>query len=207
MQQMAATWAITNSSAGAPMDDNLLEAATCGDATFAKHQALHNPGVLLGTTPQGNTCLHISSMHGHLGFWTYVVVLNQSLLSSVNADGETPLLTATTSGHASLASFLLSRCRDLKLNEDILKQDKQGCNALHHAIRSGHRELALELIAAEPALSRALNKYNESPLFMAVLSYADIFEKLLAIPDSAHAGAYGYNVLHAAVRNGNSGET
>ncbi|TVU26045.1 hypothetical protein EJB05_28573, partial [Eragrostis curvula] len=53
------TAATTTSSGAAPMDHNLLEAATCGDATFAKHLTRHNPGVLLGTTPQGNTCLHI----------------------------------------------------------------------------------------------------------------------------------------------------
>ncbi|TVU26040.1 hypothetical protein EJB05_28568, partial [Eragrostis curvula] len=148
-----------------------------------------------------------------------VVALNRSLISSVNADGETPLLTATTSGHATLASFLLRCCCDLKPSETILKQDKQGCNALHHAIRRGQRELALELIAAEPVLSRALNKYNESPMFMAVMrNYEDIFEKLLdpwarmsalvctreGLPGSAHAGAHGYNALHAAVRNNSS---
>ena len=58
-------------------------------------------------------------------------------------------------------------------------QDKQGNNALHHAIRSGHGELALELIAAEPALSKAVNKYDESPMFIAVMrNYMDVFEKL-----------------------------
>lgn len=142
-----------------------------------KHLALHDPGVLLGTTPQENTCLHISSIYGHLGFCTDVVALNRSLLSSVNADGETPLLTATANGHATLASFLTKCCHELKLSKAILKQDKQGCNALHHAIRGGHRELALELIAVEPALSRDSNKYDESPMFIVVMrDYVDIFE-------------------------------
>jgi ankyrin repeat protein len=113
------------------------------------------------------------------------------------------------SSHATLASFLFRRCLDRpKLSKAIFKQDKQGCNALHHAIRSGHRELALELIEAEPALPKALNKYNESPMFIAVCrNYVDILEKLLAIPDSAHAGGNDGNALRAAVRNGNSGYT
>ena len=38
-------------------------------------------------------------------------------------------------------------------------------------------------------------------------NYKDVFEKLLEIPDSAHGGMEGQNALHAAVRNGNSGET
>jgi ankyrin repeat protein len=182
------------------------EAASSGDATVVKHLALHDPGMLLGTTPQGNTCLHISSRFGHLSFCTELVALNRSLLSSVNAEGETPPLTATVSAHATLALFLFSRCRDQMLREAILKQDKQGCNALHHAIRSGHRELELLLREAEPAQSKALNKYNESPMFITVCrNYDDILKKLFEIPDSAHAGAIGMNTLHAAVRNGYSG--
>jgi ankyrin repeat protein len=53
-----------------------------------------------------------------------------------------------------------------------------------------------------------VNEYDESPMFIAVMrNYADVSEKLLEIPDSAHGGAYGYNALHAAVRSGNPGET
>jgi len=177
--------------------------------------ALQTPGVLLGTTPQGNTCLHIACIHGHERFCRDVLALttNQQspapaapLLGAVNADGETPLLAAVASGHVSLASFILGRCRDEQLSEAILAQDKRGFNALHHAIRSGHRKLALQLIDAEPSLSKAVNKYDESPMFIAVMrNYAEVSEKLLEIPDSAHGGAYGYNALHAAVRSGNPG--
>jgi hypothetical protein len=45
-------------------------------------------------------------------------------------------------------------------------------------------------------------------MFIAVMrNDQDAFEKLLEIPDSAHGGAYGYNALHAAVRNDNAGES
>jgi ankyrin repeat protein len=112
------------------------------------------------------------------------------------------------SGHVSVASVLLRCCRDQQLREAILVQDNGGNNALHHAIRSGDRKLALELIAAEPALSKAVNKYNESPMFVAVMrNFEDVFKKMLEIPDSAHGGICGKNALHAAVRNGNSGDT
>lgn len=189
------------------MDGRLLDAATTGDAATMKHLALHDPAVLLGRTRQGNTCLHISSIHGHAGFCMDALALNRSLLSAVNKDGETPFLTAVTSGRTSIASFLLKHCCDLKLREAILKQDKLGYNVLHHAIRSGHRELALELIEAEPDLSKTANQHGESPMFIAVMrNYEDVFEKLLEIPDSAHVGVHDSNALHAAVRNGNSGE-
>ncbi|CAO2148285.1 unnamed protein product [Urochloa humidicola] len=187
------------------MDSRLLEAATTGDAITMQNLAMHDSAVLLGTTPQGNTCLHIASICGHKGFCEATQPLNPSLLAAFNSDGETPLLTAVTSGRVSLASFLLRCCRDRRRSDAILMQDSRGCNALHHTIRSGHRELALELIEAEPSLSHAVNKHDESPMFMAVMrNYADVFMRLLEIPGSAHLGAYGYNALHAAVRSGNS---
>ncbi|CAO2148276.1 unnamed protein product [Urochloa humidicola] len=187
------------------MDGRLLSAAVAGDARLMKQLGYDDPAVLHGTTPQGNTCLHISSTHGHEGFCKDAIALNRSLLGIANVDGETPLLAAVTSDRVSLASFFLRCLRDEQLCETILKQDKRGCNVLHHAIRRGHRRFALELIEAEPALSKAVNQYEESPLFIAVMrNYPDMSAKLLGIPDSAHGGSSGYNALHAAVRNGNS---
>ncbi|KAF0890366.1 hypothetical protein E2562_002765 [Oryza meyeriana var. granulata] len=197
--------ATAGSPGAAAMDRRLLQAATSGDTSSMLQLALHDPGLLLGTTPEGNTCLHISSVHGHEEFCKHILKLNQSLLDAVNVDGETPLLVAVTSGQVSLASFFLRYCRDLHMSETIMKQDKHGCNALHHAIRSGHRELALELIQGESALTKAVNKYEESPMFIAVMrNFTDVFEKLLEVPDSAHGGAGGYNALHAAIRNNNA---
>ncbi|KAL6658582.1 hypothetical protein ACP70R_004168 [Stipagrostis hirtigluma subsp. patula] len=194
----------TSATGGAPMDKRLLEAASAGDARLMKQMASDDPAVLLGTTPQGNTCLHISSIHGHKEFCRGVLELNKSLLATVNADDETPLLTAVISGRVSLAFFLLSYCRDQQLSKAILQQDKRGFNALHHAIRSGQRDLALKLIEEEPELSRAVNKYDESPMYMAAMKgYADVAEKLLAIPHSSDKGPYGQNAMHAAVRSGN----
>jgi ankyrin repeat protein len=68
--------------------------------------------------------------------------------------------------------------------------------------------LALELIEAVPTLSKAVDSRNESPLFIAaVRNFTEVFHKLLEIPDSSDSGAFGLNVLHGAVRNGNIGET
>lgn len=213
---------MTNSSSTPPrsvsvaIQQRLLGAAVSGNSAEMKHMALRAPGVLLGTTPQGNTCLHIACIYGHERFCRDVLALTTNsqqspaaapLLVTINADGETPLLAAVASGHVSVALFILGRCREERLSEAILTQDKRGFNALHHAIRNGHRGLALQLVDAEPGLSKAVNKHDESPLFIAVMrNYADVAEKLLEIPDSAHVGAYGYNALHAAVRSGNPGE-
>ncbi|KAL5204496.1 hypothetical protein ABZP36_009367 [Zizania latifolia] len=204
--QMAASMSNTNSTGGAQpqIDLRLLKAAKLDDSRSMMELAAQNPSILLGTTPQGNTCLHISSIHGHEKFCKDVLMLNQSLLSATNSNGETPLLTSVKSGHALLASVLLGHCHDLGLREAILKQDQDGCNVLHHAIRSGHKDLALELIATEPTLSQGVNNYEESPMFIAAMrEFTDVFRKLLEIPESAHVGSCGYNALHAAVRNGN----
>jgi ankyrin repeat protein len=195
------------------MDRRLLEAATSGDVPSMKQLlALDGPGILLVTTPQGNTCLHIATIQGHEDFCKNILTLDHSpapaLLSTVNKDGETPLLTAVARGRASLASVLLRCCRDKQLSETILKQDRRGFNALLHAIRRGYTMLALELIEAEPTLSKAVNQYSESSLFIAMTrNFTEVFDKLLEIPDSADSGALGFNVLHAAVRDGNLGET
>ncbi|WVZ53444.1 hypothetical protein U9M48_004384 [Paspalum notatum var. saurae] len=123
------------------------------------HLILHVPGVLLGRTAQGNNCLHIASTHGHQRFCEVALRLDPSLLAAINSDGktQTPLLAAVAS-----AVFLsLLCCRERELSETILKQDKHGCNTLHHAIGRRHKDLALDLMKAEPGLSHAVNQNNE----------------------------------------------
>lgn len=193
------------------MDRQLLEAAISGNfVSLMRQMSPENLVVLLrGVTPRGNNCLHIASTHGHEGFCRDVLARDTSLLAAVNTDGETPLVAAVTSGHAPLASLLLGyHLLEQDLSEAVLQQDKQRCNALHHAIRCGHKDLAVELIEATPSLSRAVNQHNESAMFMAVMrDFAGILDKLLEIPDSSDKGPVDFNALHAAVRNGNSGES
>ncbi|WVZ69504.1 hypothetical protein U9M48_018278 [Paspalum notatum var. saurae] len=190
-----------------PMDPQLLKAATSGDSESLHGMASQHPEVLHGRTPAGNTCLHIASAHGHQEFCKDVLALNMSLLATVSVDIETPLVIAVKSGHASLALVLLAhwRCRQQLTDASaILQKDKNGCNALHHAIRGGHEKLALELIATEAALSRDVNNKEESPMFIAaVKNLTDVIKKLLENSDSPHGGPCSQNALHAAVRKGN----
>ncbi|KAJ4818448.1 hypothetical protein LUZ62_031014 [Rhynchospora pubera] len=148
------------------MDHRLLKASMSGNSNEMNHLILLDANILLGTTPQGSTCLHISSIFGHQEFSMTVLALNNSLLSRINLYGETPLVVATTNGRVSLASAMLKQYQQLKLSEMILKEDNNGNTVLHHAIRSGHCDLALELITAEPKLSEGVNKHNESPMYL-----------------------------------------
>lgn len=186
------------------MDKSLLKAAT--DGAFMSMQLMFSkdPSILRRTNPRGDNCLHLASLHGHQKFCKHVLKLDESLLSDTNDDGETPLIIAMALGHTHLASFLLKLCIQLKLNQTICHQDNEGFNVLHYAIRNGHRNIALELLAAETALSRGVNKYNESPMYMAVMKdFTDVSMKLLSYADSSHLGCYGRHALHAAARNGN----
>jgi ankyrin repeat protein len=201
---MAAT---TTSSSGG-MNKRLLKAAISGDSTSMRAMASQDRNIFLGKTPQGNNCLHISSIHGHNDFCKDVLELEESLLAAINLEGETPLMAALTNGHVSVASFLLRSCCQPALRQVILQQDRHGYNGLHHAIRNGHKDLALQLVTAEPALSEAVSKCNESPMFFAVMrGFTHIYDKLMQNPDCAYSGGqHGCNCLHAAVRNGDRGE-
>ncbi|KAJ4807907.1 Ankyrin repeat-containing protein [Rhynchospora pubera] len=181
-----------------------------GNSSDMKHMFLKDPEVLHGITSHGATCLHISSILGHEKFSMAVLTLNHALskylLSKTNSYGETPLIVAVTSGHVSLASSLMKQYQQLQLSEMILKQDNNGDNALHHAIRDGHSNLALELITSEHGLSRGVNKYNESPMYIAVMrGFNDVFELLWETKMASHKGPFDDNALHAAVRNENLG--
>jgi ankyrin repeat protein len=145
------------------------------------------------------------------------VSLQPSLLSAINSDEETPLLTAVKTNRSSVATLLLQKHLEKNLKEDLQRQDRHGCNVLHHAIRSGLRELALELIENSPAaLSYAVNHKGESPIFMAVLrrDFVDVYIKLLdklpgsvVTDDVKYSGTFGSNALHAAVKYDQRGET
>jgi hypothetical protein len=191
------------------MDPQLLNAATSGDSRSMDVMVSQELDVVLGRTPAGNTCLHISAAHGYEAFCMDVLALKQSLVSAVNNDDETPLITAVIYGHVSLAlALLMFCCRREQLGDAVLQKDKKGCNALHYAIRGGHQELALKLIATKPALSQAVNKNDESPMFIAaVRNFTDVLGKLLEISNSTNGGPSGQNALHAAVTKGNPGET
>ncbi|KAJ4794735.1 Ankyrin repeat family protein [Rhynchospora pubera] len=187
------------------MDTWLLKAAVSGDSNELKKMVSQDPNFnLLGTTPQGSTCLHISSIFGHEEFFKEVLARNESLLSRVNSYGETPLIVSVKSGHISLATTLLEKYKERKLSEVILNSDINGDTALHHAIRHGHKNLALQLIKTEPNLSQRVNNYNESPMYIAVMrGFVDVFRQLWESDRSSHKGPYDDNALHAALRNAN----
>ncbi|WVZ49286.1 hypothetical protein U9M48_000655 [Paspalum notatum var. saurae] len=195
------------------MDQRLLMAATNGKVDEELERLVNNESeeVLLGQTGQRSNCLHIASIYGHTNFCaTFLQLINSrdrppsvsSLLSATNSYGETPLLTAVKNGRESLARQLLKEYVDHGLHVAIQSRDEgHESNVLHYAIRNGNKELALELIQAEPALSGHTNRNNESPMFIAVLrGLKDVYDILLRTEGSRYDGANASNALHAAVK-------
>jgi ankyrin repeat protein len=198
------------------MDRQLLKACSKGDLNLLKHLLLWVPNTLLATTPHGNNCLHMAAMLGHKEFAKAVWSREPSLFSGTNIDGETPLIAALMAANVSLASEMITAASQLMqpngleegklFNEMLLKADKRGENVLHHAMRNGFEDLALDVLNIEPRLSEQVNKSDESPMNMAARrGYSRIVAILLDIPSSAHFGPRNTTALSAAVRAGDTG--
>uniref|UniRef100_A0A0E0F4C6 PGG domain-containing protein n=1 Tax=Oryza meridionalis TaxID=40149 RepID=A0A0E0F4C6_9ORYZ len=190
----------------------LMEAAKTGDSRAMRDMAALDPDVLLQTTKYGSNCLHISTIHGHLGFCKDVVALNRSLLAAVNSYGETPLLTAVTTGRTLLASELLRLCCQFGLSEVILKQDDGGSNALHHAIRNSSDAGCRRHNALHAAVRNGNSGYvttnNGTPLLIsaAFRGHIGIVQEILSYcPDAPYStNEDGWTCLHQAVNAGHT---
>ncbi|KAJ4805847.1 Ankyrin repeat-containing protein [Rhynchospora pubera] len=146
-----------------PMDRQLLKVCCQKDLNTLCGLILeHGTNILFAVTPHGNNCLHLAAMLGHDEFARRVWSELPSLFSWTNKDGETPLIAALMAANETLASDMLTAASDLlqpdiegrqPLNEMLLKIDKGGYNALHHAIRNGFEDFAIRLLSKEPRMS------------------------------------------------------
>ncbi|KAJ1695546.1 hypothetical protein LUZ63_012244 [Rhynchospora breviuscula] len=196
------------------MDRQFLEACCKGNVGLCKLLVTENTNVLFSVTPHGNNCLHIAAMLGYEEFAKEAWSASPSLFSGTNKDGETPLIAALMAANAILASDMLTAASKLlgpdieggkPLNKMLLKVDERGDNALHHALRNGFEDLAIELLNIEPGLSEQVNKIAESLMHMAARKgYFKVVERLLEIPDSPDSGPGKYSALHTAVAAGHT---
>ncbi|KAF3338815.1 Ankyrin repeat-containing protein [Carex littledalei] len=199
------------------MDRELLKACSNGDLTLFNHLIDANTGILLSTTPHKNNCLHIAAMLGHDEFAQEVWSKAPSLFSGTNIDGETPLIAALMAANVSLASDIITAATQFMQHEDLeegmplnsmlLKVDSNKANALHHALRNGFENFALQLLDIEPRLSEQVTCTDESPMYTAARrGYSAVVARLLEIPSSAVSGPNGESAMHAAVRFQHTGQ-
>ncbi|KAJ1691745.1 hypothetical protein LUZ63_015900 [Rhynchospora breviuscula] len=90
----------------------------------------------------------------------------------------------------------------------LLKTDKHVDNALHHAIRNGFENLAVDLLKIESRLSERENFIKESPMYMAARKgYDKIVDQLFKDENSSPklSGPNDSSALHAAVNAGHTG--
>ncbi|XP_078150834.1 protein ACCELERATED CELL DEATH 6-like [Carex rostrata] len=211
----SATIASSSSPPVIPIDPQLLrqllKACSEGDVSLCINLFDTNPDILLSTTPHKNNCLHISAMLGHHEFAREAWSRHPNLFSGTNIDGETPLIAALMAPNPSLASDIITAAsqymphNDLEegrpFNRMLLKADRRNENALHHAMRNGFENLALQLLEIEPRLSEQVNNTGESPMYMAARrGYSRVIERLVQIPSSAVFGPDNESAMHAAVR-------
>lgn len=210
------------------MHPRLLEACRSGNCGLFDYlyDQLVGPDILKDKTPYGNTALHLAVMLGHETFARKVLFREPSLLTSLNNDGETPLITALMAGNTSIAKILIAAAaaaassreppdHDLEralprnhLCEMLEMADLCGQNALHHALRSmPDRDVPLHILDKvrdhqETAvhLSCQVSKNGESPMHIACRrGYPDVVEELLAIPESSDEGPANTTAMHSAV--------
>ena len=115
-------------------------------------------------------------------------LIARSVFSGTNIDEETPLIAALMAAKYSLAYGIMVAAshymNDLEegssFNRMLLKVDRCKENALHHALRNGFQDLAMDLLTKEPQLSMQTSSTGESPMSMAARrGYAWIVEILL----------------------------
>ncbi|KAJ4732973.1 ankyrin repeat family protein [Rhynchospora pubera] len=160
-------------------------------------------------------------MLGHDKFADKVWTKFPSLLSDTNKDWETPLMAALMADNVTLASQMLTAASTLlepadntsdvergnPFKEMLLKVDKRGDNALHHAIRRGFVDITVRPLNTEPTLAEKPNNVAESPMQIAAREgRSEFVKKSVKIIKSADPGpapaGHSHSALHVDVKMG-----
>ncbi|XXG73318.1 hypothetical protein AAC387_Pa07g2259 [Persea americana] len=192
------------------MDATLYEIAKSGNADLLSQSPYTNHGqLLLTTTPNKNTALHIAARHGHRYFAACISDLFPSLLLEENSRGDTALHIAARNGNALLADELIACADKNGLAEEMLRKRNKGLNtALHEAASNHHHCVVESLIRKEPELVLLVNAAGASPLYLAAEEGAlecvlgILKTKGLSISQAYYSGPDGPTPLHGAVLRG-----
>ncbi|CAL4918907.1 unnamed protein product [Urochloa decumbens] len=177
----------------AGMDPELYKAATHGKVKILK-QLLQDKDksdiLLLSTTPQRNTALHLAALHGHAEFAREVLETTKNeLLVARNGDGDTPLHLAAKEDKMKVAELLVGWRKDTNGDaktppeSPLVMTNRAGNTPLHEAMRQGRSAMALLLLNVDPHRGHDLNGQKESPLHMAAREgLEDVVCKILESP-------------------------
>lgn len=164
-----------------------------------------NPRTLEGSTFNGNTALHIASVHGHTDFAVTICALCPSLLLRLNSRGDTALHIAAKAGHLALVAELIDCAERMGFKGQMLRMTNAEKNTvLHEAVRHRNHKLVDLLIEKDRDLVFVPNKAESSALHVAaeegdVKSVQDILNVTKDALNASWRGPKGLTPLHAAV--------
>ncbi|XP_055999744.1 ankyrin-2-like [Ostrea edulis] len=146
----------------------------------------------------GWNILHAACRNGELEMSRYIIQTYPDLLHSVDNDGWNAALHAAIGGNVNILQLLAD-------NEvDVKHKDNNGWNILHAACRNGELEMSRYIIQTYPALLHSVDNDGwNAALFAAGGGNVNILQLLADNEvDVKHQANNGWNILHAACRNG-----
>ncbi|MBA0826860.1 hypothetical protein Goarm_011675 [Gossypium armourianum] len=182
------------------MDQRLLKAARSGDINIIKQLSDAEGGILGGTTPQGNTALHMAARFGHENLVQEIMKRQPNLVLKSNLKGETPVHVAARGGHWRIVLLF----RDSGSNGVYIARvrDNYGNTPLHCAVRNDHYLVVWRLADKDRESLLLVNHTGESPLSIAIdLKLAVTAEAIIGLNRSTleYRGPNGQTPLHWAV--------
>ncbi|XVF03995.1 hypothetical protein REPUB_Repub05bG0042200 [Reevesia pubescens] len=185
------------------MDSSLLNATRSGNVEKIKESLTRSGSeVLYGTTPQGNTVLHVAARFGHKTLVTEITQRFPSLVLKCNLKGETPVHLAARAGHDDVVSTLIKTVRVYDSIHISRIRDSYGNTPLHGAVKNQHYKVVKAFADIDPESLVLLNDDGESPLSIAIdLKLTDLAAKIINLNTSTleYRGHNRQTPLHRAV--------
>ena len=150
----------------------------------------------------GHTCLHCCIQSINSNKIINFLIGGGAEINAVNNKGQTPLIISTIYGSTQAVTTLLER------EADVLIQDIEGNNAMHHAVTRSRKKI-IELLLKHPKagdLVMCMNKKNQSPFHNALrLGFFEVISPIVAIIKHKFKNIKddnGNNYLHLAAQGG-----
>ncbi|XP_021287374.1 protein ACCELERATED CELL DEATH 6-like, partial [Herrania umbratica] len=158
--------------------------------------------VLDGTTPEGNTILHVAARFGYKLLVEKIINQRPSLAFKSNDKGETPVHVAARAGEHDVVEVFINSVEKYPGIHIGSIRDKFGNTPLHGAVRNGQRKVINALAQKDSESLLWINDAGESPLSIAIdMRLTDIAQTIIDLNDSTldYRGNKGQTPLHCAV--------
>ncbi|OMP04513.1 hypothetical protein COLO4_09566 [Corchorus olitorius] len=182
------------------MDPRLLDAARCGNQIKIIELEDSESNIIYGTTPQGNTALHVAARFGYYFMVSDIIRRHPSLVLKTNLKGETSIHLAARAGHEDVVSaFIITVGDSIQISRIT---DNHGNTPLHAAVKNKHYSIVKAIAEKDQDSLVLLNDDGESVLSIAIdLISTDLAAKIINLNTSTleYRGHDGQTPLHRAV--------